>query len=138
MPSVLADFGLVPALQLLSDQYGRTNNIKVNYSTQGLEERLDPAVEVGLYRIGQEALNNISKHSGAKEVTIQLVKDGSTLRFIIEDDGNGFQPHIRLMKEKHGMGLLSMRERARSMKGEFNIDSRPGAGTTIIVEIPLS
>ncbi|TSA24811.1 PAS domain S-box protein [bacterium] len=138
MPSVLVDFGLVPALQFLVEQFSKSNELTVEVHTNGVEGRLDPSVEVGLYRIAQEALNNIAKHADARQINVQLIGDSNSIKLIIEDDGKGF--HTSRFEprsgQRHGMGLVSMRERAASFNGLFVLDSRPGHGTEIIVEIP--
>jgi PAS domain S-box-containing protein len=139
MPSVLVDFGLVPALQLLCDQFAKRNSLKLSFHSSGIDDRLDRAVEIGLFRIAQEALNNIAKHAHAAEVNVQLIGDGEHLRLLIDDDGRGFKISAfdQMRGDRHGMGLVSMRERATSFQGSFVIDSKPGRGTEIIVEIPL-
>ena len=138
MPSVLVDFGLVPALQFLGEQFSKVDELNVQVHTNGVEGRLDPSIEVGLYRIAQEALTNTAKHAGAREVNVQLIGDAKSIRLIIEDDGKGF--HVSRSRQgsdqRHGMGLVSMRERAASFNGLFVLDSHPGRGTEIIVELP--
>jgi PAS domain S-box-containing protein len=138
MPSVLVDFGLVPALQFLGEQFSKRNQLNVQVHTNGVDGRLDPSIEVGLYRIAQEALTNITKHAAAHEVTVQLIGDTKSIRLIIEDDGKGFQINRFEPRslQRHGLGLVSMRERAASFNGMFVLDSHPGRGTEIIVEIP--
>lgn len=138
MPSVLLDFGLVPALQFLAEQFQKRNELRVQVLTRGVEGRLDSAIEIGLYRIAQEALNNIAKHAEAHEVNVQLIGDAGAIRLLIDDDGKGFQAsRIEVgTHQRRGMGLVSMRERAASFNGVFVLDSRPGRGTEIIVEIP--
>ena len=138
MPSVLVDFGLVPALQFLSEQFSKSNELSVKVHTTGVDGRFDSSVEVGLYRIAQEALNNIAKHAGAHEVNVQLIGDARSTRLIIEDDGKGFHVgrHEPQAGRRRGMGLVSMRERAASFNGVFILDSHPGRGTEIIVEVP--
>ncbi len=138
MPSVLVDFGLVPAVQFLVEQFSKSSHLNVHIHVSGVENRLDPSIEVGLYRIAQEALTNITKHAEATTVNIQLLGDSKSIRLTVEDDGKGFLIN-RLEPRKdqrHGMGLVSMRERAASFNGLFMLDSRPGRGTEIIVEIP--
>jgi len=140
MPSVLDDFGLVPGLISLCEQFSKGTGMKVAFHEHGLKERLGPDQEIGLYRIVQEALNNIVKHADAREVEVQIVRHADVLRMTVEDDGKGmevFSPAERSL-EHGGTGLVSMRERAGSMKGTLMIDSTPGKGTTISVEIPLS
>jgi signal transduction histidine kinase len=139
MPSVLVDFGLVPALQLLSEQFSNRTNIKVQYHTHNIAERLDPQLEIGLYRIVQESLNNVAKHADASEVNLQVIRNAEGIRLVIEDNGKGMQKSISSIRamDKGGMGLVSMRERANSLGGKFTIDSMPKSGTLITVEIPL-
>ncbi len=138
MPSVLVDFGLVPAIQFLGEQFSKKSHLNVHVHVSGVESRLDPSIEVGLYRIAQEALTNITKHAEATTVNIQLLGDSKSIRLIIEDDGKGFLINrLEPRKEqRHGMGLVSMRERAASFNGLLMLESRPGRGTEIIVEIP--
>ena len=138
MPSVLVDFGLVPALQFLGEQFSKSDELNVQVHTSGVDERLDPSIEVGLYRIAQEALTNTAKHAGAHVASVQLIGDDKSIRLIIEDDGKGF--HVSRFRprsdQRHGMGLVSMRERAASFNALFVLDSHPGQGTEIIVELP--
>lgn len=139
MPSVLVDFGLVPALELLLEQTSRRNNIRVFLHVNGLEERLSPQLEVCLYRIVQEALTNIVKHAEAREAVVQIVRSADAITLTIEDDGKGFDVQ-RLMlplNQRRGMGLPGIRERALSFNGKFTVESSPSRGTEIIVEIPL-
>ena len=139
MPSVLEDFGLAPALQLLCEQFGSRSNVKVQYQTYGLNERFEPQLEIGLYRIVQESLNNVAKHAQATEISLQVIRHAGGLRLVIEDNGKGItiHPHIVRMTGKGGMGLVGMRERAASFGGTFTLDSTPNNGTMIVVEIPL-
>ena len=139
MPSVLDDFGLGPGLQSLCEQFSKRASLKISFHEHGLKERLTPDVEIGLYRIVQEALNNVVKHAEAKEVEVQIVRHKNRLRVTIEDDGIGISGGLPTQKdvESGGTGLVSMRERASSFGGTFLIDSSPGKGTMINVEIPM-
>lgn len=138
MPSVLDDFGLAPALQLLSEQFTHRANVKTQFHTSGMTDRLDPQIEIGLYRIAQESLNNVAKHAEATEVNVQLIGHSEGIRLIIEDNGKGIsrKPDIVRVTGKGGMGLVSMRERAASFGGILTVDSTPKSGTFITVEIP--
>ncbi|HWP81419.1 MAG TPA: PAS domain S-box protein [Bacteroidota bacterium] len=140
MPSVLVDFGLAPALQLLAEQTSRRNKINVLFHASGLNERLNPQLEISLYRIAQEALNNIVKHAQAKEAVMQIVCSPTSVTLTIEDDGKGFEAKNAMFApdQKRGMGLSGMRERALSFNGKFTVESSPSKGTEIIVEIPLA
>lgn len=139
MPSVLEDFGLVPALQLFCEQFSKLRSIKVDFQTHGVNDRLDPSLEVNLYRIAQEALNNIGKHAQAALVDVQLLRSSDGIRMVIADDGKGFQQGgtLRRNNERGGMGFVSMRQRVSAFHGILDIDSTPGHGTQITVEIPL-
>ncbi len=138
-PRILDDFGLVPSLKHLCTEISKKSNIKGFFQAIKFDERLDSEVETGIYRIAQEALNNIVKHSRAKEFSVQLVKHPGFIRLMVEDDGIGFDPE-RIKEDKHkknSMGLMNMSERALSFDGKLITDSRVGSGTEIIVEIPL-
>jgi len=140
MPSVLDDFGLTPALQLLSEQFTSRTTVKAQFHTSGITDRLDPQMEIGLYRIAQESLNNVAKHAEATEVNLQFIRYPEGIRLVIEDNGKGIteKPDIVRATGKGGMGLVSMRERAASFGGILTIDSTPKNGTFITVEIPLT
>lgn len=139
MPSVLMDFGLVPALQYHCEQFSKRNAVQTTFRATGIDARIDPAMEIGLYRIAQEALNNIAKHAQAEDVNVQLIGDDRSIRLMIDDDGKGFviQFFDPATGHRHGMGLVSMRERAISFGGSFILNSKPGRGTEIIVELPF-
>lgn len=139
MPSVLEDFGLVPALQLFCEQFSKHRSFKVDFQAHGVTDRLDPSLEVNLYRIAQEALNNIGKHAQAASVDVQVLRSPDGIRMVIADDGKGFQPGGTLRKnnERGGMGLISMRQRVSAFRGTLDVDSTPGHGTQITVDIPL-
>ncbi len=139
MPSVLEDFGLAPALQLLCERIADRNNLKILFHAQGVTERLAPKIEIGLYRIAQEALNNVTKHAQASELNVQIVRHKTGIRLTVEDNGIGMKTKARTPQADRpdGMGLVGMRQRAISFNGGFTIDSSPGKGTMINVEIPL-
>ena len=138
-PRVLDDLGLVPSLRTLCNDTSKRSGIKGVFESFKLNGRLNPELETGLYRIAQEALNNIVKYSSAREYSIQLVKHPGFVRLMIEDDGVGFDLEKTRFDpaKKDCMGLINMSERTLSLNGKFNIDSKIGGGTEIIVEIPL-
>ena len=96
-------------------------------------DRLRSDVETALYRIVQEALTNIVKHAEASAVSIVLARSGRSVTAVIEDDGRGFTPEL----DGDGLGLLGMGERLALLGGKLKIESSPGAGTTIVAEVPL-
>lgn len=138
-PRILDDFGLVPSLKALCNDISKKSGINGIFQAHKLEQRLNPDLETGLYRITQEALNNMVKHSKAKEFSVQLVRHPDVLRLMIEDDGIGFDPQkIKSDPAKiNHLGLVNMSERVLSFNGKFMLDSHQGGGTEIIVEIPM-
>src|SRR6478609_2056794 len=133
-PAVLDDFGLVAALERLTEAFAEQTGIRVDFHSALGERRLPPEVETALYRVVQESLTNIAKHANARSVSISLARRDSAVAAVIEDDGAGFDP--RLVREG-GVGLLGMRERLALLDGRLEIESRPGAGTTLVAEVPL-
>ncbi|MEX0602124.1 MAG: sensor histidine kinase, partial [Bacteroidota bacterium] len=140
MPSILDDFGLAPAVQHLCEQTSTRTGLKIRFQSHGLADRLHPSLETGLYRIIQEALNNITKHAEATTVEVQLIGTPASVRMMVEDDGKGIPAADSPVKNQGpgGMGLVGMRERVSSFRGTFHLESRPGHGTEIHVEIPLT
>jgi len=136
-PMILDDLGLVPALQVLAEGTARRSRIMVQFETS-VEGRPPPRVETALYRIVQEALTNVVRHSRAKNVKIQLVRDAKgTLRCYFRDDGVGFDVvSILSRKERGGLGLVGIRERLNAVGGSLQIRSELGWGTELRVEIP--
>jgi two-component system, NarL family, sensor histidine kinase DevS len=133
-PAVLDDFGLVPALERLTDSFAEQSDIRVDFHSALGETRLPSEVETTLYRVVQESLTNIVKHANAHNISVSIAPRGSTVAAVIEDDGAGFdQRAVR----GEGVGLLGMRERLSFVDGRLEIESRPGAGTTIVAEVPL-
>lgn len=142
-PSVLDDLGLVPAVQRTVRTYQERYQLAIDVQMTGLEGmRLPPAVETALYRIVQEALTNVVQHAGAECVSLLLearwTKPSSVVA-IVEDDGCGFEVGLLRRGEmsEHWLGLSGMRERAELLGGRLTIESSPGAGTTVFVEVPL-
>lgn len=136
MPPVLSDFGLEPALRQLVDQKVRQTGLTILIESEGEAGRLDPAVEIGLYRIAQEALTNAIRHADADEIDVLLQINGDNLLMTISDNGRGVAaaaPESIL----NGHGLHNMRERARLLNGVFRLASEVDQGTRVIVTIPL-
>ena len=133
-PAVLDDFGLVPALERLTDAFAEQSDIRVDFHSALGETRLPSEVETTLYRLVQESLTNIVKHANAHNISVSIAPRGSTVAAVIEDDGAGFDQRS---VGGEGVGLLGMRERLSFVDGRLEIESRPGAGTTIVAEVPL-
>ncbi|HEX9006346.1 MAG TPA: PAS domain S-box protein, partial [Bacteroidota bacterium] len=139
-PTVLDDFGLTIAINLLTREFEKAQKIKVKVETGDPSLRhLDPQVEIALYRIAQESMANIAKHSGASQVTLSLRQHEHEVELIVADNGKGFEDvdALQARKEGHGLGLISMRERAELLGGTCVIESAKDRGTTIHVTIPL-
>ncbi len=132
-PSMLDDLGLIPAVQWQARELSRTNNISVQVNAESVSEDLPDEHRTCIYRVVQEALRNVVRHASAKNVRIRLDQNADELVLTIEDDGHGFVPE----REK-GLGLLGMEERVTHLHGSFRIESTPGAGTSIRVDLPFS
>jgi signal transduction histidine kinase len=132
-PSMLDDLGLVPAVEWYAREMSRRGQIEVEVRAENVSEELPDEVKVGVYRIVQEAVNNVQRHAKAKTAVVELEQTGKSIRVKVTDDGSGFDP-----KRARGMGLLGMEERVKRLGGTIEIDSRPGAGTTIRAELPLA
>jgi len=140
-PSLLDDLGLVTAVRWLAENNLETLGITVNLKKPGRERRLPPRIETTLFRVIQEAVNNIAKHSHAKNTYISLQFKKNVTRVHIRDDGQGFdvEEAIASKDRPRGLGLVGMRERVASVNGHLDIQSHPGGeGTEIIIEIPLN
>jgi PAS domain S-box-containing protein len=132
MPKAISDYGYTLAVQSLIEKLG-AENLSINFYHNLEQQRLESKIELALFRITQEALTNIFKHSEASEVTIQLIKHSDLLILTIEDNGKGFNYD---QKQKY-FGINSMRNRTIAISGIFTIETKPGLGTTLMIEIPL-
>jgi signal transduction histidine kinase len=133
-PRALDDFGLVPALERLTETFAEQTGMAVGFEHSLGVERLPGDVETALYRIVQEALTNVVKHAGARRVGVLLSRREGTVTTIIEDDGRGFHAGD---SDDGALGLVGMRERLGLLNGTLAIESTEGAGTTIVAEVPL-
>ncbi len=138
-PAVLDDLGLLPALRWYIQNRLKQHNIKVRVEVSGQEKKLSDPVENMTFRIVQEAVNNIARHSEALNVLISVEYAAKFLKVEIEDDGKGFvvKPFNQWGRGAQGLGLLGMKERVFLLGGELKIESQPGQGTHISVNIPL-
>jgi signal transduction histidine kinase len=133
-PSVLDDFGLVAALENLTSSFAEQTGITVDFETALGEQRVPGEVETALYRIVQESLTNVVKHARARRVSISLARMEGSVKAVVEDDGQGFDPAA---SADGGFGLIGMRERLALLGGRLRIESSPSAGTTIAADVPL-
>ena len=131
-PPALDDFGLGPALERLVSMNAKRSGIDIQLSVRS-HVSLGPEQETALYRIVQEALTNVIKHAHARSVSIMVTPSGGGVRTLIEDDGSGFDPGA---VREGALGLVGIRERVAILGGRFQLQSAPGSGTTIVVELP--
>lgn len=136
MPRALSEAGLIPALQdMLEKSLGQTE-IKFEFEEHGIgDKRFDERMEISLYRISQELVNNIIKHSGAKAVSVQLLATKSHLILVVEDNGKGFE--FGDPSTQNGIGLMNINTRAQSVHGDVNYQPSPEQGTVATIRIPL-
>lgn len=134
-PGVLDDLGLVEAIHWFADRCCQ-DGLQINIDTLGDLEHLPSKTTVAVYRVVQEALSNIVKHSGARNALIDIEIDGALLKLEIVDDGRGFNPG-QVQNRGGAMGLFSMQERVELLGGTFQIDSQPGRGTCIRASLPV-
>jgi signal transduction histidine kinase len=134
-PTILDDFGLRSALNWLCDRFSERTGIEVDYSC-AFDGRLSPETETHLFRIAQEALTNIARHSGATLVTITVREFAGSIHLAIRDNGKGLPPSSEI--RKGAFGLVGMRARAQSSGGALTVHSRPAEGATIEVAVPVT
>ena len=135
-PAALDELGLVPALRVYAREYAKRHELKVEFHAEEVARRLDPGLELVLYRVVQEALTNVAKHAHARRVWISLEQRDSSILATVEDDGQGFEP-ARARRSGHGLGLFGMQERLAAVGGRFTIEGSPQAGTRVIAQAPI-
>jgi signal transduction histidine kinase len=131
-PSMLDDLGLIPALEWQAREVSRRGDMEVDVHSEMISDGLSDEVKICAYRLVQEALNNAAAHASAKSARVSVIQNARTLRVEITDDGQGFDS-----ARVRGMGLLGMEERVKRLGGTLKIDSRYGAGTAVVAELPL-
>lgn len=136
-PTVLDDLGLEEALRAYAGEWSNHFDINLDFHSNGLiGKRYVREAETQFYRIAQEALNNVAKHSGATEVTMLMEQTAEALVLVIEDNGSGFEIGKQSPKHNKGLGLVGMRERAALIGAELELESTSGQGTTIYLRLP--
>ena len=134
MPNALLKAGLASAIKEFIDKIDN-RILKVNLYSEGLNERIDNNIEIVLYRIIQECVNNVIKHSGANQLDISLIKDGDGISVSIEDNGKGFNTKDTTKFE--GIGLKNIASRIEFLKGTVEFDSAEGRGTMVSIHVPV-
>lgn len=138
-PSALDDLGLLPALRWYVKEYQQKFSIEVAFDASGFKERLPAEMETALYRIVQESLTNIARHSQARNASVTMLESNDTVYVTIQDNGHGFDKESiqKTPGQDRGLGLVGMHERAHLLDGYLSIESMPGYGTTVKVCIPV-
>jgi signal transduction histidine kinase len=132
-PSMLDDFGLVPALNWHAREMSKRTRIDILVTADDAAGDLPDEHKTCIYRLAQEALNNCARHASARRVEVGVARTAGRVTLTVRDDGAGFDTRYT-----RGMGILGMEERVRRLGGEFRIESQPGRGTTILAQLPLT
>jgi signal transduction histidine kinase len=135
-PPMLDDMGLGPALAAYLSAFEERTGITTDLVHAGLDDRPDPAVEICIFRIVQEATTNIARHAQATSCRVYLQRLPGSAVLSVEDNGQGFDPHTQPPGTEAGIGLVGIRERVADARGTFRIESAPGRGTQLSVELP--
>ena len=133
-PSMLDDFGLIGALQLLVTRHGERTGVRTSFDATRTDARAPVEIETACFRIAQEALSNVARHARARHVEVTLTVQHVAIELTVKDDGVGFNAH----RLRTGLGLVGMGERAELAGGRLDVESAPGAGTTVTARFPLS
>jgi two-component system, NarL family, sensor histidine kinase UhpB len=131
-PAALDDHGFVPTIEEQLRRFKAQYGIETTLSTDGVLDNLGSDQQLVLYRVTQEALNNIVRHAGAQNVAVGIARTDGSVELSVADDGKGFVPG----QEEPGLGLEGMAERARLVNGDFEVDAKPGRGTTLKLRVP--
>jgi PAS domain S-box-containing protein len=138
-PSILEDLGLTGALRWMVDDFAKLNNTKFSFAIENINHLFSDESQIIIYRIFQEALTNIGKHSEASHVSVFSDKQKDFVCFVVQDDGKGFEVNQPLLKNpnENSLGLTAMDERARMLGASFNISSEIGNGTQVTLIVPI-
>jgi signal transduction histidine kinase len=132
-PSMLDDLGLVPALEWQAREVSKRTGLRVHLAAEESADQLSDELKTCIYRVVQEALHNCVRHSQARTVKVVVRQEPSKIVLSVEDDGHGFDA-----RRVRGLGLVGMEERVHHLGGAFEVESRPGAGTRVAVELPIA
>jgi len=135
-PGLLDEYGLAPAIQWYANARLESQGIPVNITISGTPREFTPHVQASIYRMIQEAINNISQHAQATQVDIRMDWLDDAMKIVVQDNGQGFDPNLFEQPTEGHFGLLGIQERVVLLNGSFDIESAPGQGTKIIIEIP--
>ena len=134
MPEALVKFGLDTALKDFCNDINQSGALELTYQSIGLENTaIEQTTAITLYRIVQELINNTMKHASAKTAIVQVTKTDENISITVEDDGKGFDPAI--LKQARGIGWSNIQSRVEYLKGKLDVQSEPGKGTSVLIEI---
>ena len=133
-PAALRHAGLLPAIRELVTQFDRRESVHAELIAEGREIDVPPDVALCVYRVTQEALRNVARHSGAREAEVKLIVSDADLELTITDHGVGFDEEDA--RRRGGLGLTSIDERVKLVSGTVNLNTSPGTGTQIVVRVP--
>jgi signal transduction histidine kinase len=136
-PSVLDDLGLLSAIRWYAERHLAPRGVSVRCEFEARDRRMPAAFETAVFRVCQEAMSNVARHAQAESVLIQVSESGGALHIEIEDDGRGFDPENVSQAHRRPFGLMGIRERVEILGGSVRIDSAPGKGTRIHIDVPL-
>ena len=134
-PVILHDLGLVEAMKWQIEEFEKRFGIPVKAWFNGAAQEIEPKIAINVFRMFQETLTNIARHSGATQVEVRFEADGERIMLEVADDGKGL--NTAEIKTKRTFGLLGMKERALMIGGEFGIEGQPGKGTRIRIKVPI-
>ena len=139
-PMALDDLGLIPTLRKYVHDFEEKTQIRTVFDIKGKEHRLSSAMEAGVFRLVQEALSNVAKHSGAHQVLVEITYQAQLIKIIVKDDGSGFNMEElkRKQSKREHFGLVGMRERVELLEGRMEIQSASGQGAAIVIHIPTN
>jgi signal transduction histidine kinase len=135
-PSVIEDLGLVEALRAECDRVSRSGAVAIQFNATEVPQKLPLDTALCLFRVAQEALRNVVRHAGASSVDVAVAPKDGGLQLAVSDNGTGFDPGRQA--ERPSLGLASIRERVNLLKGQVDIDSAHGHGTTVLAWVPIS
>src|SRR5690606_24040599 len=133
-PSLLDDLGLLAAMEWHLEEFEKRSGIRKKLQVPDAEIPLPDAFKIGIFRIFQESLTNVARHSGATEVMVSLSQENKQLVLLVRDNGNGL---VDKQGNRKTLGLLGMKERSQVMGGQYYISSHPGEATMVTVIVPL-
>ena len=137
MPATLSKLGLVAALRNLIGTISSHSGMQIDFSTHDFTDRLDEKTEMSIYRVVLELINNSVKHAGATKMTVQLIRYPDYINLTVEDNGRGFDYENEIQLKK-GIGLGNISSRVNYLSGKINVDTAPGRGTSVIIDIPYT